>query len=72
MWCHLICSELTGYKLYLPSSELARQVQCGYGDNDYRLKSSRWCMHGLWVREIPPVHYINLFGGILWLTRYVP
>jgi hypothetical protein len=45
---------------------------CSYGDNNYRLKSGHWCIHGLQVREIPPVHYVVLSGGVLWLTGYVP
>jgi hypothetical protein len=47
MWRHLICSELVGYKSYPPSTGLARQVQCSYGDSIYRLKSGCWCTHRL-------------------------
>jgi len=37
---------------WVTSHILERRVQCSYDDNNYRLKISHWCTHGLWVHEI--------------------
>jgi hypothetical protein len=67
MWRHPIRSEQTGYKSYPPSTGLARRVQPGIGDSDYKLQSGRWHTHGLQAHEISPVHYVVLSGDILWV-----
>jgi hypothetical protein len=59
------------HKSYPPNTGLARGVQDGYSDNDYRLKFNHWHIHELWECEISPIYYVVLSGEVLWLTSYV-
>jgi len=68
---HHICWELMGYKSYPPSIGLARQIQHGYDDSNYGLKSAHWCTRRLWACEIPPIHNVILSHDFLWLVSYV-
>jgi len=70
-WCHHIPSELAGYKSYPLSAGSTRRVQRNYDDNDYKLKLGCWRIHGLWARNILPIHYLVRFDDILWLIEKV-